>query len=84
VQREPRVAVQVGALARVRHRPERQLAVGELRLDPADPRRTVGPQRRDRLVLVRVEEPPHLRRELRFGLLDLVPGHHAPEHRADP
>ena len=76
VQGEARVAVQVRRLARTRHRPERQLAVGELGLDPADPRRPVRPQGGDRLVLARVEDASHLRRELRFGLLDLAPGHH--------
>ena len=38
VQGEPRISAQVGPLARPGHRPEPQLTVGELRLDPADAR----------------------------------------------
>src|SRR6185436_10692484 len=43
VQREPVIASEIGALPSVGHRAERELAVGELHLDPGDPRRPVGP-----------------------------------------
>ena len=39
VQGEPRIPAQVGSLARAGHRPEAQLAIGELDLDAADARR---------------------------------------------
>jgi hypothetical protein len=77
VQREARVAPQVGPLARARHRAERQLPVLELGLDPADPRRPVGAQGGDRLVPVGVEHPAYPCGELRFRRLDLAPGGHA-------
>ena len=64
MQGEPRIPSQIRTLARARHRPEPELTVGELALDARDPRRAVGPQRRDRLVPARVEEPPYPRREL--------------------
>jgi hypothetical protein len=78
VQCEPRIAAQIRALARVRHRPEGELAVLEGRLDPGDPRRPVGSQGGNRLVPVPVEKLPHAPRELRFRALDVPPRRHAP------
>jgi hypothetical protein len=75
VQCQPRIALQVRELSRVRHRPEGQL-VSDLRLDTADPRRAVRPQRRHRLVLASLEQLPNARCELGGVRLDLVPCHH--------
>src|SRR5919109_567519 len=55
MQREARIAQQVAGLERVAIRADPQLAVLDLRLDARDARRAVGPDRRDRLVPVRVE-----------------------------
>jgi len=52
------------------------LAAGELALDARDAGRAVGAQRRDRLVTTGVEQLPHPRRELGFGLLDRLPFRH--------
>ena len=57
MQGEPQIPPQIRTLARPRHRPEPELAVGELALDARDPWGAVGPQRRDRLVPARLEEP---------------------------
>src|SRR5262245_40672221 len=59
VQGEPWIPTEIGALARVRHRAEDQVAVLEGRLDAGDPRRPVRSYGRDRLVPVSVEQPPH-------------------------
>src|SRR5215831_3035817 len=77
MQGEPRIPPQVRTLARPRHRPEPELTVSELALDARDPRRAVGPQRRDRLVPACVEEPPHPRRELGLRLLHVLPRCHS-------
>ena len=61
--------------ARPRHRCEPELTVSELVLHTRDPRRPVSPQRRDRFVSARLEEPPHRRRELRLGLLHILRCH---------
>lgn len=55
VQREPRIAAEIRALARVRHGAEYQLAVLEDCLDAGDSRRSVGPQGGKRLVSMSVE-----------------------------
>ena len=73
VQGEPRIATEVRALARVRHRAEHELSVLEGRFDPGDPRRPVGAQGGNRLVPVSVEERAHALCELRLRLLDLLP-----------
>ncbi|MFC7660174.1 hypothetical protein ACFQV8_32640 [Pseudonocardia benzenivorans] len=70
------VAQQVRALARVRHRPEAELPVGELHLDPADARRPVGAQGRDGEVLAGDQDRPDARGELRLCLFDVVPRGH--------
>ena len=76
VQGEPGIAVQIGALARLRHRAEGELAFGELHLDPGDARAAIGPQGGDRLVLLRVEQRPHPRGERGLGGFDLAPAGH--------
>ena len=73
VQGEPRVTMEVRALARVRHRAKHELSVLECRFDPGDPRRAVGAQGGNRLVPVSVEERAHALCELRLGLLDVLP-----------
>src|ERR1700733_98208 len=73
VQGEPRIPAQVGPLARAHHRPEPQLTAGELRLDPADARRPVGPQGRDRLVPACLEQGPNAPGELRLGPFEVPP-----------
>jgi hypothetical protein len=78
VQGEPRIATEIGALARVLHRAKDHFAVLERRLDPGDPRRPVGSQGRDRLVSVSVEQRTHALRELRLRTLDVMPRCHAP------
>src|SRR5207248_11223323 len=76
VQREARIAHEVRALARAGHRPEAEISVGELALDPRYARRPVGAQRRDRLVAAGVEQRAHPRCELRLSLLERTPSRH--------
>src|SRR5262249_60154629 len=76
MQGEPGIPLQVRTLARSWHRPEPKVTVSELALDARNPRRAVGPQRRDRLVPAGLEEPPYPRRELRLRLLHVLPRHH--------
>ena len=73
VERVPRVAAQIERLARVRHRPDPDVAIGEKRLDAADPGRPIGAQRGDRLVNVPVETLSDCCGELRLGLDDVLP-----------
>src|SRR5215469_2820445 len=73
---EPRIPAQIRTLACPRHRPELQLSISELTLDARDPWRAVGPQRRDRLVPARVEEPSHPGSKLRLRQLHVLPRHH--------
>jgi hypothetical protein len=76
VQREPRIAAQVGARARVRHRAEDQLAVLEDGLDPGDPGRPVGAYGGNCLVSMCVEQPTYAGGELRRCLFDVLPCRH--------
>ena len=84
VQRKPRIAAQVRALAGVGHRAEDQFAVLDDRLDPGDPRRPVGPYGGNRLVPVRVEQRPHALGELRLCLLEIPPRRHEAHDRTGP
>src|SRR5215469_14763019 len=84
MQGEPRIPLQIRTLARPRHRPEPELTVSELALDARDPRRAVGPQRRDRLMPARVEQAPHPRRELGLRLLHVLPRRHGHSMRPVP
>src|SRR5690348_10761805 len=84
MQGEPRIPPQIRTLARPRDRPAPELTVGELALDARDPWRAVGPQRRDRLVPARIEEPPHPRRELGLGLFHVLPRCHGLSMRPIP
>ena len=61
------------------HRTEAEIAVRELALDARDAWRSVGAQRRDRLVATGIEQPPHPSGELWFRLLDRLPRRHAGE-----
>src|SRR6185312_11056078 len=81
VQREPRIAAQVRALAGVGHRAEDQFAVLEDRLDPGDPRRPVDPYGGNRLVPVSVEQRPHALGELRLCRLEIPPRCHEAHDR---
>ena len=76
VDREAWVALQIGSFACAGHRAELQLAIDELALDARDAGRAVRAERRDRLVATGVEQRVNPARELRLGLLDLLPGGH--------
>ena len=78
VQGEPRIAAEIRALARVRHRAKNQFAVLEDRLDPGNSRRPVGSHGGQCLVPVRVEQRPHALGELRLCLVDIPPRRHPP------
>src|SRR5688572_11123049 len=56
----PRVAPKVGCLPGPRHHAERYVAGRESELEATETRRAVPAQRRDRLVLLCVEDPLHL------------------------
>jgi len=73
VQREARVASEVERLHRARHHAHPQLPVGELGLDATDARRPIPAERRERLVLSRVEQSPNASGELGLGRLELAP-----------
>jgi hypothetical protein len=73
VDRDPRVAPDVGELPGAVHHPERDLAISERQLDRADPRRPVRAEGRDSLVRAGVEPAAHPARELRGVLFDLFP-----------
>src|SRR3954463_4314552 len=79
MEREAGVALEGERLDRALHALELELAVGELRLDAADPRRAVAPQRGQRLVPAGVEQLAGARSELRGLRLDLAPVGHRVE-----
>src|SRR4029077_11340071 len=84
VEREARVAGQVGALPRPRHRTDPEVVLDEPDLDAADPRRAVGTHGRDRLVDVRVEHLTRNTYQLRRNVLDFSPTCHGPDATPRP
>src|SRR6266849_5532870 len=76
VNRNSAIAAQVQGFDSTRHRPKAQLAIRELDLGSADPRRAIGSQRRHRQVLPYGHELPYPGGKLRLGGLDLSPGCH--------
>jgi hypothetical protein len=75
---EPRIATEIRALTRVRHRAEDQFTVLEGRLDPGNSRRPVGSQGSKCLVSASVEERPNALSELRLCLFEILPRRHTP------
>ena len=78
VQSEPRVATEIRALARARHRAKHEFSLFEHRLDTGDPRRPVGSQGRNCLVSVSVERRLHAPGELWLCPFDVPPCRHRP------
>jgi hypothetical protein len=76
VQDAPRVAVQVACLAGSGHEAEYQLAVGEVRLDWADPGRAVWAERAEQGHACLVQQRVSFPGDVRGGLVKVGPRRH--------
>ena len=86
VHRDPGVATQVLTLARPRHRPDAELAVVEVRIGAAQPRRAVSTDGSEHRVGRRRQDCTNASGKVGFDVLDIGEGGHQPSlvHGAGP